>query len=194
MITNTRSENTITSLSRLKKIPDNKVRVANMGPTWLCFYQMVLADLILAGSADPKILAEPICILSREISADPSRISWANPDQHPLTLKLQPFCLFAKQTETHLFQQMIWQNQSKEYLPFSQLSISNGCHSINNGKWVYFHFVCACMAFISDTNCHCDVTIESPCAQPWQPFKGPSVFPARDVVVKRKLHQTTAKL
>ena len=62
--------------------------------TRLFFYQRVLADLILAGSADPKIPAEPICNLSREISADPSWISWANPDQHPLTLKLLPFCLF----------------------------------------------------------------------------------------------------
>ena len=61
-----------------------------MGPQWpdkrdktrfgsmarLFFYQRVLADLMnLAGSADPKISAEPIWILSREISADPSRIS-----------------------------------------------------------------------------------------------------------------------
>ena len=155
-------------------------------PPRLLFYQRVLADLILAGSADPRIPAEPICNLSREISADPIRISWANPDQHPLrlTLKLLPFVCFAyKQTETHSFQQIIWQNQSRKYLPFSQPSISNGCHLINNGKWVYFHFVCACMAFFSDTNCHCDVTVESPCAQPWQPFKGPSVFPGRDIVV-----------
>ena len=61
--------------------------------TTLCFYQIVLtlADLILAGSANPKISAEPIRVLSKEISADPSRISWANRDQCPFTLKLFPF-------------------------------------------------------------------------------------------------------
>ena len=156
---------------------------------WLCFYQRVLADLILAGSADPKISAEPICISSREINADPSRISWANPDQLPLTLKLLPFVCFAyKQTETNLFQQIIWQNQSRIYLPFSQPIISNGCHLINNGKWVFLYFWCVRMAFFSDTNCYCDVTVESPCAQPWQPFKGPSVFPGRNILVKRMLH------
>ena len=36
--------------------------------------QRVLADLILARSADPKNWAEHIRILSKEISADPSRI------------------------------------------------------------------------------------------------------------------------
>ena len=60
------------------------------------FFQRVLGDPILAGSANPKISAEPtgICILSKEISADPSRISWANWNQHPLTLKLLLFSLF----------------------------------------------------------------------------------------------------
>ena len=37
---------------------------------------------------NPKISAEPVCILSREISADPSGISWANLDQRQLTPKL----------------------------------------------------------------------------------------------------------
>ena len=61
--------------------------------TTLRFYQIVLAlaDLIPAGSANPNISAEPVCVLSKEISADPSRISWANRDQCPLTLELFPF-------------------------------------------------------------------------------------------------------
>ena len=49
--------------------------------TRLRFYQRVLTDLIPAGLTDPKISAQPVCILSREISTDPSGVSWANPDQ-----------------------------------------------------------------------------------------------------------------
>ena len=30
--------------------------------------------------------------------------------------------------------------------------------------------------------------VMSPCAQPWQPFKGPSIFPGRDIAVKIMLH------
>ena len=32
------------------------------------------------------------------------------------------------------------------------------------------------------------IVISSACAQPWQPFNGPSVFAGRDIVVKRMLH------
>ena len=98
-----------------------------------------------------------------------------------------PFCWFwIQHTESHFFQQMTKPKQ-RIFTIFTTINI----------KWMsfdqYFHFVCAYMAFFSDTNRHCDVTVESQCAQSWQPFKGPGVFPGRHIVVKRVLHLNYCK-
>ena len=97
-----------------------------------------------AGSANLKILSEAVCVLSREISADLSGISWAHLDQRPLTIKLLSFFLLKYKQKTIYYKK--WYDKTKtEYLS-SHISISDGCHLINNDKLVYFYSVCVCMA------------------------------------------------
>ena len=135
------------------------------------FNKQVLTNLISRISADPKVSVEPVCILSGKLSTDTSWISWDDGDQWVLTLTLLPNILFCRQINTKTFIPTYNITITKQRLFTNIYPMWNGCHLVKNGKGI--HFYVWLFQFVSDTNWHCDVTVESPCAQPWKPFKGP---------------------
>ena len=86
-----------------------------------------------AGSANLKILSKAVCVLLREISADPSGISWAHLNQHPWTIKLLSFFY----SNTHRKPFITTNDMPKQDRKFIFTTINIRWMSlINNDKWV----------------------------------------------------------
>ena len=69
-----------------------------------------------AGSANLNFLSKAVCVLLREISADPGGISWAHLNQRPLTIKLLSFFLLKYTQKTIYYNKWYAKTRQNIYL------------------------------------------------------------------------------